>query len=74
MRIQQQDSEVQEAIIKITKVKEVFKIDCGKEFNDKLVCVKILRHWGDERKTCFKYNKNVMKEVVKFISEELSLK
>ena len=71
---QLKDKEHTEAVIKISKVREVFKDGNAISFKDKLICIKIIYPWGDETSTCFKDTKKGRKDLLNWIGEELYLK
>lgn len=74
MKKQLKDREHNEAIIKIDKVREVFKDGSFTEFKDKLICVKISYPWGSAVSTCFKDTQKGRKELLNWIGYELYLK
>jgi len=73
MRRQLKDKKYTEAIIKIEKIREVFKEGNFTEYIDKLICVKITEPHVI-KSTCFKDTKKGRKELLNWIGEELYLK
>lgn len=71
---QLKDKEHTEAVIKITRVREVFKERNATSYKDKLMCIKIIRPWGVETSTCFKDTKKGRKDLLNWIGETLYLK
>ncbi len=70
---QLKDKEYIEAIIKISKIKECWKISNGQEYKDKLICCKISKPTFNTH-TCFGDNRTGHRELIKFLRDELYLK
>ncbi len=75
MKLKQlKDKEHTEAIIKISKIREVFKTGKGcYSFKDKLICIKVTKSTTTSS-TCFPCTFKGERELIKFIKEELYIK
>jgi len=69
---QLKDREHIEAIIKISKIREVFKEGNLTEFKDKLICIKVDKPTITTT-TCFPDTKKGGRDLIKFIKDELYL-
>ena len=70
---QLKDKEHTEAIIKISKIREVFKDGAVTSYKDKLICIRIGK-LNAHTSTCFPDNQTGHRKLIKFIKEELYIK